>query len=39
MRPQGNITNSALLGISSLELSIFQSNRIAGLSAFALVEV
>jgi SAM-dependent methyltransferase len=39
MRPQGNLTNSILLGISQLELGIFQSNRIAGLSAFALVEV
>ena len=39
MRPQGNLTNAVLLGLSTLELGIFQSNRLAGLSAFALVEV
>jgi SAM-dependent methyltransferase len=39
MRPQGNVTNAALLGISRLELGLFRANRIAGLSAFALIEV
>jgi SAM-dependent methyltransferase len=39
MRPHGNFTNSALLAISRLELGIFPSNRVAGLSAFALAEV
>jgi SAM-dependent methyltransferase len=39
MRPQGSVTNSGLLGLSLLELGIFRANRVAGLTAFALVEV
>jgi SAM-dependent methyltransferase len=39
MRPHGTFTNAALLQICRAELAVFQSNRLAGLSVFALAEL